>query len=311
VELTVSRSIHHMTIAARSDRLSFFDRGIIDQLGGFRHLNLPVPRHLLTAAERLRYHERVFVAPPWPEIFANDSERRHNFDEAAASYESLLRTYESFGYRAIVLPKVTVEPAPISSSTPQAGNIQQRPLAYPIVSPAKEIDHRTVGKHEQMGLLCGSSTSSHRRLSAGLAAASASAETRNRGGGGAMLDRAIVEVKRTSRPLVKFNDPQGVSATAISTSSARRHGGLPPPRSCRNRPPYIKDKNGKPFGRRCRQRARGRDHRGDLYVAAAGRNRTGREGSYITKVSGQSAASDTTSSERPAAEAAHRRPAPR
>lgn len=108
VELTVSRSIYHMTNAARSDRLSFFDRGIIDQLGGFRQLNLPVPRHLLTAAERLRYHERVFLAPPWPEIFTNDSERRHNFDEAAASYESLLRTYESFGYRAIVLPKVTV-----------------------------------------------------------------------------------------------------------------------------------------------------------------------------------------------------------
>jgi len=108
VEVTVSRSIHHMTSAVRNDRLSFFDRGIIDQVGGLRHMNLPVPRHLLTAAERLRYHERVFVAPPWPEIFANDSERRHSFDEAAASYDNLLQTYESFGYRAIVLPKVTV-----------------------------------------------------------------------------------------------------------------------------------------------------------------------------------------------------------
>lgn len=108
VELTVSRSIHHLTNAARADRLSFFDRGIIDQVGGLRHLNLPVPPHILTAAACLRYHERVFMAPPWPEIFANDSERRHGFDEAAASYETLLRTYESLGYQAIVLPRVSV-----------------------------------------------------------------------------------------------------------------------------------------------------------------------------------------------------------
>jgi predicted ATPase len=98
-----------MTIAAGSDRLAFFDRGIIDQVGGLRHMNLPVPQHLLTAAERLRYHEQVFLAPPWREIFANDSERRHGFDEAAASYDALLRAYESFGYRTIVLPKVNVE----------------------------------------------------------------------------------------------------------------------------------------------------------------------------------------------------------
>jgi len=32
VELTISRSIHHMVTVARGDQLSFFDRGIIDQV---------------------------------------------------------------------------------------------------------------------------------------------------------------------------------------------------------------------------------------------------------------------------------------
>jgi predicted ATPase len=85
VELTVSRSIHHMVIAACGDRLSFFDRGIVDQISGLEHLNVPIPKDL-AAACRFRYHETVFVTPPWREIFRNDSERRHSFDNALASY---------------------------------------------------------------------------------------------------------------------------------------------------------------------------------------------------------------------------------
>jgi predicted ATPase len=108
VELTVSRSMHHMVIAARSDRLSFFDRGIIDQIAGLRHLNLPIPHHLLMAAECCRYHEEAFMVPPWPENFANDTERRHSLDEAVASYETLLGTYARFGYRAVIVPKLAV-----------------------------------------------------------------------------------------------------------------------------------------------------------------------------------------------------------
>jgi predicted ATPase len=73
-------------------------------------MNLPVPQHLLAAAERCRCHEQVFMVPPWQEIFRSDSERRHGFEEAVASYENLLRTYESYGYRPILVPKLDVEP---------------------------------------------------------------------------------------------------------------------------------------------------------------------------------------------------------
>src|SRR5215472_8534074 len=46
VELTISRSIHHLVTAARRDQLSFFDRGIIDQVSGLEHLGLQIPQHL-------------------------------------------------------------------------------------------------------------------------------------------------------------------------------------------------------------------------------------------------------------------------
>jgi predicted ATPase len=107
VELTVSRSIHHLIMAARSDRPSFFDRGIIDQVSGMRHAGMTVLQHL-AAAERFRYHETVFVMPPWPEIFSNDAERKHSFDDAVASYHALRITYREYGYRTVEVPKVAV-----------------------------------------------------------------------------------------------------------------------------------------------------------------------------------------------------------
>jgi predicted ATPase len=75
-ELTISRSIHHMVTAARRNQLSFFDRGIIDQVSGLAQLGLPIPEHLAAAVRRFRYHEKVFIMPPWPEIFSNDDERK-------------------------------------------------------------------------------------------------------------------------------------------------------------------------------------------------------------------------------------------
>jgi predicted ATPase len=109
VELLVSRSIHQMMVAARLNQRSFFDRGIVDAISFLQHLSLPIPLYLENAVKLLRYHRRVFVAPPWQEIFVADAERRHSFDEAKAQYSSLLRTYEGLGYNLVELPKIDVE----------------------------------------------------------------------------------------------------------------------------------------------------------------------------------------------------------
>lgn len=104
-ELCLSRSMHNLALAMNRQGRVFFDRGIIDALGSFEHLGLPVPAHFSRAAERLRYHKQVFVLPPWPEIFRVDTERRHSADEAEAAYHSLLKTYERFGYQLVAVPK--------------------------------------------------------------------------------------------------------------------------------------------------------------------------------------------------------------
>ncbi|SEK68814.1 AAA family ATPase [Nonomuraea pusilla] len=87
----------------------FFDRGIPDIVGYLRLEGRPVPAHLQTAARTFRYHPRVFIAPPWPEIYRQDSERKQSLAEAERTYESMVATYAEYGYELVRLPRVTVE----------------------------------------------------------------------------------------------------------------------------------------------------------------------------------------------------------
>lgn len=93
---------------ARSDngRWVFFDRGLIDAAAALEEMT---GEPLLAAlGQRHRYHPRVFLAPPWPEIYAQDPERRHDMHAALAEYSRLTSAYPLLGYEVTLLPKVGV-----------------------------------------------------------------------------------------------------------------------------------------------------------------------------------------------------------
>jgi predicted ATPase len=84
----------------------FFDRCLIDAAVALQHLTRePV---LEQFGQTHRYHPRVFLAPPWPEIYGVDRERRHSPAAAVAEYFRLLKAYPSLGYEVSVLPRVGV-----------------------------------------------------------------------------------------------------------------------------------------------------------------------------------------------------------
>jgi predicted ATPase len=87
----------------------FFDRGVPDVIGYLRMLALPVPHHMEEAAATFRYHGRVFIAPPWPDIFRQDSERKQSLEEAVRTYESMVDVYGAYGYELVELPRSSVE----------------------------------------------------------------------------------------------------------------------------------------------------------------------------------------------------------
>lgn len=65
----------------------FFDRGLVDAAAALEHA--AGEDALSSLRGSWRYHHRVFLTPPWPEIFVTDDDRRHGFDDAVAEYERL------------------------------------------------------------------------------------------------------------------------------------------------------------------------------------------------------------------------------
>jgi predicted ATPase len=88
--------------------LVFFDRGAPDVIGYLRLCGLPVPFEARAAGRLFRYDSLVFIAPPWPEIFAGDAERRQDFAEAARTYEAMAEVYPELGYTLVELPRVSI-----------------------------------------------------------------------------------------------------------------------------------------------------------------------------------------------------------
>ena len=109
VELCVSRAIHNMILAAATTTHVFFDRSIIDNVSGLQQFPGGAPADMLKAMETFRYARKVFMTPPWPELFRNDAERTHSYEVAVAEYATLLPAYERLGHEIIVLPKISVK----------------------------------------------------------------------------------------------------------------------------------------------------------------------------------------------------------
>ena len=85
----------------------FFDRGLIDAVSALEKLTGEAMLQVFGAQHR--YHRKVLLAPPWPEIYQGDTERRHSLDESVAEFKRLEQVYPALGYEVIMLPKVGVK----------------------------------------------------------------------------------------------------------------------------------------------------------------------------------------------------------
>lgn len=95
-----------MSIAdqATARGLTFFDRGVVDAAVAIVATGGERPDAILAG---VRY-DRLFLAPPWPEIYENDKDRRHTLEQALRDFERVQRAYADAGYNAVILPRDTV-----------------------------------------------------------------------------------------------------------------------------------------------------------------------------------------------------------
>lgn len=105
MEAVLDRSIVDYEAALSMKPPVFFDRGIPEWL---RFLEQSTNPRYMTAS-KYGYARLVFVAEPWPEIYANDQERIASFDRAVNSYERTVAAYVKAGFNICVIPKASVQ----------------------------------------------------------------------------------------------------------------------------------------------------------------------------------------------------------
>lgn len=108
-ELMLNWELRSWHAAEESKVPFFFDRGLPDVAGYLALCNLPVPVHLERAIKLFRYARTVFIAPPWEEIFEQDTERKQSYPEAVQTFNAMVESYSRHGYKLIRLPFCGVE----------------------------------------------------------------------------------------------------------------------------------------------------------------------------------------------------------
>jgi len=104
----ISLSAQSHKAAAASGRLTFFDRSLVDGVVALESRSMTVSDRAVAAIAACRYADRVYLVPPWEELFENDPERKHSFADACAEYDALLRGYPAHGYQTMIIPKAAL-----------------------------------------------------------------------------------------------------------------------------------------------------------------------------------------------------------
>lgn len=86
----------------------FLDRGIPDVLAYMHYIGDSYPAFFDAACRELKY-SKIFILPPWEEIYVSDDARYENYEQAKLIYNHLTETYESYGYELIEVPKDSVD----------------------------------------------------------------------------------------------------------------------------------------------------------------------------------------------------------
>jgi predicted ATPase len=112
-EMIVARSTaaYHQAKAMQAvlGQVIFFDRSFLEIVSYYQTLKTKESSKYNHLIDELRYYKTIFMAPPWKEIFCQDDERKHSFEDAVREYDRLMEFYPKCGYSIIELPKVSVK----------------------------------------------------------------------------------------------------------------------------------------------------------------------------------------------------------
>lgn len=106
--LLEGRKKQFLNACKENHEIVFLDRGIPDVLAYMHYIGDSYPAHFDHACQENKY-TKIFILPPWEEIYVSDEERYENYEQAKLIYNHLVETYEKYGYQLIPVPKDSVE----------------------------------------------------------------------------------------------------------------------------------------------------------------------------------------------------------
>lgn len=108
-ELLLEGRIQQFEQAKKEDSpIVFIDRGLPDVLAYMKYIGDDYPKSFDQVCKSYKY-SKVFLLPPWKEIYITDEERYENYEEAVQIHNHLEETYSAYGYNLIEIPKDSVE----------------------------------------------------------------------------------------------------------------------------------------------------------------------------------------------------------
>lgn len=106
--LLEGRKKQYLQAAQDQAEIVFLDRGIPDILAYMHYIGDSYPSFFDNACKEHEY-SKVFVLPPWEEIYESDEARYENFEQAKLIFDHLKETYQNYGYELIEVPRGSVE----------------------------------------------------------------------------------------------------------------------------------------------------------------------------------------------------------
>lgn len=110
IHLMINASVNSFkSISNEQNNIVFFDRGIVDAFCYAKMIDLEISSDMKEIIDTYQYNPRVFLLPPWSDIYETDDERKQTWEEAVATYDAMKDTYAFYGYQTIDVPLETVE----------------------------------------------------------------------------------------------------------------------------------------------------------------------------------------------------------
>lgn len=94
--------------ATAEEQTVFIDRGIPDVVAYMDFIGDSYPEKFVEACEKYKY-DKIFLLPPWEEIYTSDETRYESYEEASRIHRFLVDTYKKYGYDLHEVPKTSVE----------------------------------------------------------------------------------------------------------------------------------------------------------------------------------------------------------